>query len=91
MGISAEVKTAEVKIEEIETTVTELVNGKKVEAKFIAKFDQAQLSALVQKHPDFLKFAVAGWKIALYQKQVRAFLIAGFVTADEILPLLKKS
>ena len=90
MGIRAEVKTAEVKIEEIETTVKELVNGKKVEAKFIAKFDQAQLSALVQKHPDFLKFAVAGWKIALYQKQVRAFLIAGFVTADEILPLLEK-
>ena len=91
MGIKAEVKTAELKIEEIETTVKEKdESGKVVEAKFVAKFDQAQLSALVQKHPDFLKFAIAGWKIALYQKQVRAFLIAGFVTADEILPLLEK-
>jgi len=90
MGTKAEVKTAELKIEEIETTVKELVNGKVVEAKFIAKFDQEKLSTLVQRHPDFLKFAVSGWKIALYQKQVRAFLIAGFITADEILPLLEK-
>jgi len=72
MANKTEVKAGEVMKEKIETSIPNEADPKK-KITLELTFDRDKLIDLIKADPKLLDYALAGWKIGVFQKTVRAF------------------